>query len=91
MFFVGHGLLSIIRHDIFEHLCLRKEVAIVVVSEEPEPRGLMVKVVVYTEVVFATLLYTLAFLSFFLQFLNHVLSSSEDIGFTLLFGLHHVI
>jgi len=88
--FVSHSLLGVVGHNVFKHLSLGQQVAIVIVPEKPEPGGLVVKVVVYTEVVFAALLDT-SFFTLFLHPLNYDISSSEDIGLTSILGLHHII
>jgi len=87
--FVSHSLLGVVGHNVFKHLSLGQQVAIVIVPEKPEPGGLVVKVVVYTEVVFAALLDTSFFN--FLHHLNYNISSSKDIGLTSILSLHHII
>lgn len=51
-----HSFLCVVSHDIFEDFCLWKYLPILVVANEPQTRGLVVKVVGYAQIVGARFL-----------------------------------
>ena len=70
MLFKCDSLVGIVTHNVLKHLLLREQLTCLTITEQPKARSLMVKVIVYAQVVFAHLTDSILFTS--LLFFLHV-------------------
>ena len=75
------SLMSVICHDVHEHLLLGEDVIVFAVAHEPESRSLMVKVISYAEIVLSHLLNGIVYyLLVVVQIiLSNILTLREDV------------
>jgi len=88
--FNGHSFVGVLSHDVFKHLLLSEQLALLVVAQKPKTGRVMVVVVSDGQVVRSKLLNCILMDQVFIPILHNVIATFKAVV-TIIIRLHHLV